>query len=208
MKEGKVTVNYFPPGGTDYLRLWTDAVIEIAGGTETIEADGWFVVNRSFPAVQDPSKIVVEILQMNLRGRSEQLGEFLFTLNPKLKSMGEEALIAPDSFESRFRGYFDVFFQLELLEQGKTLVNRDPVNISGVFGALPPIGAIGEMAPGDRVAMYDVDQLDGEPVMHMLATRKIVGQYVTGDYASRLEELKTTQAEAAEFASTASTVNA
>ncbi|MEV0727355.1 MULTISPECIES: DUF6073 family protein [Polymorphospora] len=198
--------NYFPPGGTDYLHLWTDAVIEIAGDTETIEADGWFVVNRSFPLREDPNKIIVQILQMNLRGHSEHLGEFLFTINPQLPTMGEEMTFAPEEFATRFKGYFNVFFELQLLEQGKTLINKDPINISGLFGALPPIGAVGEMAPGDRVGMYDKANPDSEPIMYMLATRKIVGQYVSGDFNARNEDFVASQEVAAEWARTASTL--
>ncbi|MEH1017236.1 DUF6073 family protein [Micromonospora sp. CPCC 206060] len=201
-----MTTNYFPPGGTDYLNLWTDAVIEIAGDTETIEADGWFVVNRSFPTPQDPTKIIVQILQMNLRGRSEHLGEFLFTINPQLPTMGEEMVFAPDDFSTRFKGYFNVFFELQLLEQGKTLINKDPINISGLFGALPPIGAVGEMAPGDRVGMYDRANPDAEPVMYMLATRKIVGAYVSGDFNVRQGHFEESQKVAAEWSKTASTL--
>ncbi|MET9342181.1 MULTISPECIES: DUF6073 family protein [unclassified Nonomuraea] len=197
-----MTVNYFPPAGTDYLRLWTDAVIELAGGEETIEADGWFCVTRSNPERQNPNAIVTQIIQMYLPGRSEHLGNFVFSLNPQIPTMGEETTFAVNKFDSRFKGYFNVYFQLELLDQGKTLINKEPVVIEGVFGALPPIGAIGEMAPGDRVGMYDKDNPDSEPVMYMLATRKIVGQYVTGDYAARKEDFLAVKEQAAEFART------
>lgn len=197
-----MATNYFPPAGTDYVHLWTDAEIELAGGSETIEADGWFVVNRSNPNPDSPDKIVTQILQMHLRGRSEQLGDFLFSLNPQLPTMGEESTFMPEEFEARFEGHFNVYFQLELLEQGKTLINKDPVIIAGTFGALPPIGAVGEMTPGDKVAMYDKDNLDGEPVMYMLATRKIVGQYVTSDHGIRSQDYASAAKEAAEFAAT------
>ncbi|MFV2088834.1 DUF6073 family protein [Micromonospora sp. LOL_021] len=181
-------------------------MIEIAGDTETIEAEGWFVVNRSFPTPADPTKIIVQILQMNLRGHSEHLGEFLFTINPQLPTMGEEMVFAPEDFANRFKGYFNVFFELQLLEQGKTLVNKDPINIEGLFGALPPIGAIGEMAPGDRVGMYDKSNPDSEPIMYMLATRKIVGQYVSGDYDIRRGDFVSSQEVAAQWKQTASTL--
>ena len=114
--------------------------------------------------------------------------------------MGEETTFMPDQFEARFEGFFNVYFQLELLEQGKTLINKDPVIISGTFGALPPIGAVGEMTPGEKVAMYDKDNLDGEPVMYMLATRKIVGQYVSSDHGVRSEDYAKVLREAADFA--------
>lgn len=201
-----MAVNYFPPGGTDYLNLWTDAVIEIAGETETIEAEGWFVVNRSFPLRDDPKTIIVQILQMNLRGHSEHLGEFLFTLNGQLPTMGEETTFAVDDPASRFKGYFNVYFELQLLDQGKTLFNKDAVTIEGLFGALPPIGAIGEMAPGDRVGMYDKDAPDAEPVMFMHATRKIVGSYVTGDYDARREEFEASLELGRRFAQSGTTV--
>lgn len=197
-----MTINYFPPSGTDYLSLWTDAVVELAGQSETIEAEGWFVVTRSNPDKDVPSHIVTQILQMNLRGHSESLGEFLFSLNPQVPTMGQEQTFVPEEFENRFKGHFNVFFQLELLDQGKTLINREPVVISGVFGALPPIGAIGEMAPGERIAMYDKDNPDGEPVMYMLATRKIVGPYITNDFRKRQEDIAAVRSRAPEFART------
>lgn len=200
-----MTVNYFPPAGTDYLNLWTDAVIEIAGTSETVEAEGWFVVNRSNPLREDPRTIIVQILQMNLRGHSAQLGEFLFTLNGQLPTMGEETMFAPEDPASRFKGYFNVYFELQLLDQGRTLINKDPIVIEGLFGALPPIGAIGEMAPGDRVGMFDKSAPDAEPIMFMHATRKIVGSYVSSDYAARNDDFRVSLDTGAKFSVTGTT---
>lgn len=183
--------NYYPPGGTDYLELWTDGDFEVGGRVETLEGTGRFVVQRSFPEVENPTNIVTEIVTMNVRGHSETFGDYLITLNPLLPTMGEKPVmdLADQRPGSRFSGYFDVFFEMRLLDHGTTLFNREPVRIQAVVGSLPPIGASGETAPNTRVALYDSAKPDGDAVAFLLSTRKVVGQYVNSDYASRSREL-------------------
>ena len=50
--------------------------------------------------------------------------------------------------------------------------------------------------------MFDKEEPDGEPVMYMLSTRKIVGQYVTTDVHLRGEDYDSVKAVAPHFAST------
>ena len=81
-RRSKVTVNYFPPGGTDYLRLWTDAVIEIAGlgflglGVQPPDAEWGTMISLAYRSILNAPHLVLfpgimiflNVLAFNLLG--------------------------------------------------------------------------------------------------------------------------------------------
>lgn len=123
------------PPGQDLFD--SDAImdLDLDGTTDPVMLNGPAVILRDTNRrdVVGMRTIDTEILQLDLRGTSPLFGPVQVTLSPESRSQGMiqgqadpdgDVLYPADSF-------FDVFFEINFPDQGKTLHNTEPVHLMG-----------------------------------------------------------------------------
>lgn len=157
----EIEVDYFPNSEAE-LEIITPT------GFEIISVSGPTTVDVNLSALGDSDgdgleQVPTEIVQMELTGSSPSFGPINITLSPHQRSVGEIEEesnnnsgvldIPPFAPSGTAESFFDVFFEIEIM--GMTLLNLDPLNLSGRITHKPP-------AEGESLCSLDQIRLFNE----------------------------------------------
>lgn len=190
---------YFPSGGADYLNLSTSISLDIAGiGKETLQMNGRFTVLRSHPGGPERANMIAEILQMDVRGKGDSVGEILVTTNPLRSSKCAKDAVASTVRAGTFpeqlsyKGTFDVYALVFALDFNLLLFNNEPLRVVAEVDRIPPItqkGDTGEV----KVPIFNFNEPREREVGFITRTDKLVGHFVDISYEQRREEFESFQ---------------
>jgi len=140
------------------IRLQTGAYGMLDGGgtlESSHDATAWDTGVRRWRAP-------AEIEAMDLRGQQPAAGSFIIRESALLPSTGAVDFVVYDRIPGQFPApsFFDVFFEIELPSQGRTLYNPQPMRLTGALRGLPPTGDT--LAGTSPVMLFD--KQTGQPV--------------------------------------------
>ena len=186
-----------PPPGEDHLAFTVWDTIEVPGhGIQVLEATGDFRIKRKEASCKkwgDRGRMEIEIVDMELRGTNEVLGDVAVRLRRDPKSSTYGSVIWSSGPYECAKCFVDALMEFELSGQfetagfrvaglprdGVTLFNREPVPMIHMITHIPPIGQ-GPRSPegGMRVPLYNVKNPKGPPVAYLLDVRTEIGPYL------------------------------
>src|SRR6266705_1819517 len=149
-----------PPPGTDLLNV--AVTIEITadpGPTQIVPLFGQMAIRRG---IGDPNQIPIEIISLNLTGMSPALGRVQATLDPHFASGGQVAMLPPT--ETPADSFFDVWFDINLPDMGRSFYQSDWYNIESRTTAIPFFDVFSETF-SEKVSL--IDQVTGLPAGSM-----------------------------------------
>ncbi len=122
-----------------------------SGPAFLVTLEGPATVNVHFPAGDTDfdglDQVPTELVQMELTGFHPIVGQMNLNLNPNFASRGEieemvnnlpNNLDVPPFGVGTADSFFDVFFEIELVNQGVTLHNQQPARVQAVIDHKPP----------------------------------------------------------------------
>ncbi len=146
-----IEVDYFPfsIGTVELTGSFGDDVIAVHGPAT---AHVFFEGANEGRAVDDNGngleEVITEMVQLELTGSSPSLGPVKISLHPTIRSMGEieETVnhtagtldVPPFTATGTAQSFFDLFFQVDLLDQGIQLFARIPTRMSATIDHKPP----------------------------------------------------------------------
>jgi hypothetical protein len=172
--------NYVMPrtGGIDTLLFTVYDTISIAGiGTDIIELKGTFSVLRQPPSSTDwvSGTMEVEMIDLDLVGHSSILGNVRATLNPGYPTFGFVDIA--ESGNSTKACSFNAYIQLELLQIGKTVFNKEPVPLRHEITHIPPIGEGGGTHGEVDIKLYDISNPDNPSLATIIEVVTDIGEF-------------------------------
>lgn len=165
-----------PGGGDDNLHFTIWDTIEVPNvGTDTVELRGSYTVRRHEPSTRDwqTAEMDIEMLDMNVSGASDVLGRVSVRVNGTNVGHVHATTSATTEKDCTVAGHV----QITLHDLGVTVFNKEAVPLSHGITHIPPIGQ-GGSSPDVRVALYDVNNPDGEPVAFLRKVRTQIGGYI------------------------------
>jgi len=143
-----------PPAGTDVLNVAVTLQITVdPGPTEMVPMIGQMTLRRG---IGDPNQIPIEIISLNLTGMSPALGRVQATLDPHFASGGQVAMFPPT--ETPADSFFDVWFDINLPDMGRSFYQSDWYNIQSRTTAIPLFDVFSETF-SEKVFL--IDQVTG-----------------------------------------------
>jgi hypothetical protein len=180
-----------PPAGIDNLALSSKDTFLVPGqGEVEAEFEGFFRVARAKPTSQDWAKaaVYVNVANLFLRGRSDQLGEITVRRNPDRVSPGQTFGPGAAQAAAKCRIATSALFSVQGLD-GMTLFNKEPILLmNDGIDAIPPVEDPNGEAYIYRLPLYDQAKPDGRPVAYLTGLRYTVGNYVTTQEATRFRK--------------------
>ena len=174
-----------PPPGIDNLGIVSRDTFMVPGkGEFMVEFKGYVRVARSRPSTERwlDSEVYTNLIEMCMRGESEQLGPITVTLNPDILSTGQ--LRTPldemkcEQPEKACRMAVAALFELPNL--GLTLFNKEPIELTiDNVRAIPPAGNPGEGRIYHILPLYDRANPDGPPAAYLTRLKFAMGTYLT-----------------------------
>ena len=183
-----------PPPGIDNLGIVSRDTFMVPGkGEFSVEFKGYVRVARSEPSTNQwlDSEVYTNLLEMCMRGESEEVGPITVTLNPDILSTGQ--LRTPldemncENPEKACRMAVAALFDVPLM--GMTLFNKEPIELTiDNVRAIPPAGNPGEGRIYHILPLYDVANPEGKPVAYLTRLKFAMGTYIT---EAQLESIAT-----------------
>jgi hypothetical protein len=149
-----------PPPGTDVLNVAVSIEITVnPGPSQIVPLIGQMTLRRG---IGDPGLIPIEIVSLNLTGMSPALGRVQATLDPHFASGGQVAMLPPT--ETPADSFFDVWFDINLPDMGRSFYQSDWYNIQSRTTAIPFFDVFSETF-SEKVSL--IDQVTGMPAGSM-----------------------------------------
>ena len=181
-----------PPGGIDNLALHSTDILEIPGrGEFTVDFAGYFRVARDYPTTNDwaTSEIRVNIVDLKLHGRHEEIGEITVSLNPDIVSSGQIFPTTGSQSPKACRIATGAVFDLGQI--GVSVFNKEPILLMNEHvERIPPVDDPSGHALLFRLPLYNRVDPDGEPVAYLTSLRYGADNYITESEASSFREAK------------------
>jgi len=170
-----------PPGGIDNLALHsTDAFMIPDQGEFIVDFAGAFRIARDNPTTNDwmTSEVFVNIINLNLSGQHENLGEIAVSLNSDVVSSGQifraPAVGGPKACRIATAAIFDI------PQLGVTVFNKEPILLMNPHvTSIPPVNDPNQRALIFRVPLYNRRDPDGKPVAYLNSLRYGADHYIT-----------------------------
>lgn len=174
-----------PPGGLDHLYFEVRDTIEVPGlGEEVVTLTGTYKIRRSDPTTQDwaTATIDVQMVDLDVRGRSTMVGEIHAGLNPDQLTLGRVGPAGGDMLAGKPKPTpcrFAAYMQFTLPERGgMVLVNKEPIPLLHTITHIPPIGQGGGTPGPVAIGFYDRRNPSGPPVALLKAVKTEIGRWV------------------------------
>jgi len=177
---------YTPPRpGIDNLGIVSRDTFMVPGvGEFSVEFKGYVRVARSKPSTERwlDSEVYTNLIEMCMRGTSEELGPITVTLNQDILSTGQ-LRTPPDEMkceqpEKACRMAVAAVFELPKL--GLTLFNKEPIELTiDNVRAIPPAGNPGEGRIYHVLPLYSRDDPEGKPAAYLTRLKFAMGTYIT-----------------------------
>lgn len=182
----KVEPYTVPPGGIDNLGLHSTDIFTIPGkGEFTVDFSGYFRVARDNPTTYDWTtfEMLVNIIDLKLYGKHENMGEITVSLNPDVPSSGQIFPAAAPNESAKCRIATGVVFDLPQL--GVSLFNKEPILLMNEHVvSVPPVDDPNGHALLFRLPLFDRTNPSGKPVAHLTSLRYGADNYLTEDEAN------------------------
>lgn len=169
------------PGGIDNLALSSQDTFFIPGkGEFTVAFDGYFKVAREDPTSRDwaGADFYVNMVDMQLSGRSDELGPMQVRLNPDVVSSGQVFAAGAAAAAAKCRIATGAVFSLP--DQQLSVFNKEPILLmNDAIESVPPVEDPNGEARIYRLPLYDTRNPDGPPAAYLTRLRYTVGNYLT-----------------------------
>lgn len=186
---------YMPPAtGVDNLGITSTDTFVVAGlGEVQVDFTGYVRVARSKPTSDDwnTSYVYTNLFDLTMRGKSEQIGEIVATLNPEFVSTGQlNTPFGDEELENpakACRMAVGVLFSIPSL--GKTLYNKEPIVLTiDDVRSIPPAGNPGNGLIHRMLPLFDRDTPEGPPAAYLTALKFAMGNYITEEEIQRIKQ--------------------
>lgn len=169
------------PGGIDNLALSSQDTFFIPGrGEFTVGFEGYFKVARENPTSRDwaTADFYVNMVDLQLTGRSDQLGPMQVRLNPDVVSSGQVFAAGAEAAAAKCRIATGAVFSLP--DQQLSVFNKEPILLmNDAIESVPPVEDPNGEARIYRLPLYDTRNPDGPPAAYLTRLRYTVGNYLT-----------------------------
>jgi hypothetical protein len=174
-----------PPPGIDNLGITSTDTFFVPGkGEFKVDFKGYVRVARSKPTTDEwvDSEVYTNLIEMCMRGESQELGPIIVTLNPDILSTGQlrtpHADLSCDQPEKACR--MAVAAQFEIPQLGLTLFNKEPIELTiDNVKAIPPAGNPGEGRIYHILPLFDLANPEGQPTAYLTRLNFAMGTYLT-----------------------------
>lgn len=189
-----------PPGGIDNLGLHSTDVFEIPGrGQFEVDFHGYFRVARANPSSYEwgVPMIRVNIIDLRLFGRHDDLGEIGVTLNPDIlasgqifpTSMGRPQTKADSTDPAAAACRIAVGAVFNVPAINAALFNKEPILLMNQnLTRIPPVDDPNGHALLFRLPLFNVRDPQGEPVAFLTSLRYGADHYLTRDEVQEIRE--------------------
>lgn len=185
---------YTPPTtGIDNLGITSTDTFMIPGhGEFSVDFEGYVRVVRSEPTADnwEQAEVYTNLIEMCMRGEHPEVGPIVVTLNPDVLSTGqirnliqtdEDPTTAPKACRMA------VGAQFEMPELGKTLFNKEPIELTiDDVRSIPPAGNPGIGRIYQVLPLFDVDDPEGRPAAYLTSLNFAMGSYKTSAEISEI----------------------
>lgn len=174
-----------PPPGIDNLGISSVDTFMVPGvGEFTVEFTGYVRVARSRPTAEDwtNSEVYTNLIEMCMRGEAPGIGPIVVTLNSDVLSTGmlRTPFADMDKVQPEKACRMAVAAQFELPQLGKTLFNKEPIELTiDNVRAIPPAGNPGEGRIYQLLPLFDRADPEGRPAAYLTSLKFAMGNYVT-----------------------------
>jgi hypothetical protein len=169
------------PAGIDNLALHsTDAFIIPGRGEFTIDFRGYFRVARDNPTTNDwaTSEILVNIVDLKLRGQHEGTGEITVSLNPDIVSTGQIFQTTGPREGKACRIATAAVFDIPRL--GVSVFNKEPILLMNKgIKSIPPVDDPSGHALLFNVPLFDRSNPGGRAIAYLSSLRYGADNYIT-----------------------------
>jgi len=169
------------PAGVDNLALHSTDVFTVPDrGEFTVDFRGYFRVARARPTTDDwaTCEVLVNIVDLRLYGRHDELGDLTARLNPAVLSSG---LILPGTGEGQVkqcRIALPAIFDLPRL--GMSVFNKEPILLMNErITSIPPVDDPNGHALLFYLPLYDLRNPNGAAVAYLTSLRYGADNYIT-----------------------------
>jgi hypothetical protein len=169
------------PAGIDNLALHSTDIFTVPGrGEFTVDFKGYFRVARAPASTEDweSCEVLVNIVELRMYGRHDELGEISARLNPDRLSSG---LILPGMDEGqakKCRIALPAIFELHQL--GMTVFNKEPILLMNEHvTSIPPVDDPNGHALLFYLPLYDSTNPDGGAVAYLTSLRYGADNYIS-----------------------------
>jgi len=170
-----------PPGGIDNLALHSTDMFTVPGrGEFSVDFRGYFRVARANPTTRAwaTSEVRVNIVDLKLLGRHENLGEITVGLNPDIVSSGQIFPTTGPQQPKACRIATGAVF--EFGELGIAAFNKEPILLMNEHVTrIPPVDDPSGHALLFRLPLYNRADPNGEPVAYLTSLRYGADNYIT-----------------------------
>jgi hypothetical protein len=179
-----------PRGAIDNLGLHSTDMFTIPGqGDFTVDFKGFFRVARDHPTTDDwaTSEIHVNIIELELHGRDETLGDVTASLNPDILATGQIFQAQGPGGPKACRIATPAIFDLPQL--GVSVFNKEPILLMNEHVvAIPPVNDPSGHALLFRLPLFDREDPDGEPRAYLTSLRYGADHYISESELAALRE--------------------
>jgi hypothetical protein len=144
-------------------------------------------VARSRPTAEDwtSSEVYTNLIEMCMRGEAPGIGPIVVTLNTDILSTGmlKTPFADMDKVQPEKACRMAVAAQFELPQLGKTLFNKEPIELTiDNVRAIPPAGNPGEGRIYHILPLFDRANPEGPPAAYLTSLKFAMGNYVTATH--------------------------
>jgi hypothetical protein len=171
-----------PRGGTDRLNFIAWDTIEVMGlGEDTIELNGYYVIERADPTDSDWIKASVDIRmrELNVRGFSEKFGPIRASVNDDIgiPSGGQVRTdtVYPGIPDSPKLCNMEGYMKFELSSVPITVFNKEPIILQHNITHIPPVGQGGGTRGRVAIELYSVEDPEGPAVAILRQVKTHIG---------------------------------
>lgn len=169
------------PGGIDNLALHSTDVFTIPGkGEFSVDFSGYFRVARDKPTTNDWTtfEILVNIIDLKLYGKQEDLGEISVSLNPDILSAGQIFPAEAPQAGAKCRIATGSVFDLPQL--GLSIFNKEPILLMNEnVTSIPPVDDPNGHALLFMLPLFDRANPSGKAVAYLTSLRYGADNYIT-----------------------------
>lgn len=170
-----------PPGGIDNLALHSTDVFTIPGrGEFTVDFKGYFRVARDNPTTNDWTtfEVLVNIVDLKMYGRNDDIGEIAVSLNPDIVSSGRIFAASDAAGDAACRIATATVFEMPQL--GVSVFNKEPILLMNEHVAsVPPVDDPNGHALLFRLPLYNREDPNGNPLAYLTSLRYGADNYLT-----------------------------
>ncbi len=178
--------------GIDNLALSsTDTFVIPKRGKFKVKFEGFFRVAREKATSKDWANgdVYVNMIEINLKGASKELGNISVKINPDYVSAGQVFSSGNAAAAGQCRIATSVMF--EAPSMNSTLFNKEPILLmNNAIKSVPPVEDPNGTAHIYYIPLFDTKDPNGKPVAYLTSLRYTVGTYLTKEDVTKLRARK------------------